>query len=168
MKRDDTAILLVPHVVALQESDALPPKSVPKKGYREQSDRVACGSIYEEFSAKYSDRIFLVRGQYNHNETKYIIGLCDFFVGARMHACIAALSQGIPTVGIAYSRKFQGVFESIGVGDCVADARCCGQEEMLAIMNSAFQRMDQLRTGLSETVARAQSKVLNMFGTTEP
>lgn len=43
----------------------------------------------------------------------YISGL-DFFMGARMHACIAAFSSGVPVIPMAYSRKFEGLFGSIG------------------------------------------------------
>lgn len=40
---------------------------------------------------------------------KGVIGLCEALVGARMHTNIAAMSQGIPTVSIAYSRKAWGI-----------------------------------------------------------
>lgn len=47
---------------------------------------------------------------------EYISGL-DFFVGARMHATIAAFSSGVPVVPMAYSRKFNGLFEdTLGYG----------------------------------------------------
>ena len=36
-----------------------------------------------------------------------------------MHACIAALSHGIPTTAVAYSKKFIGFFDSVGLGDYV-------------------------------------------------
>lgn len=165
MNQEGTAVLLVPHVVSSVEGDSSNRKSVNKKGYREQSDSVACARLYERVAGKYPGRIFLVRDRYNHNETKYIIGLCDFFIGSRMHACIAALSQGIPAVGVAYSGKFHGVFESVGVGDCVADARCCEQQALLEKISSAYRRMDDIRENLSDTLPRAQSQVLNMFGT---
>jgi colanic acid/amylovoran biosynthesis protein len=42
----------------------------------------------------------------------YISGL-DFLVAARMHACIAAYSSGVPVVLVAYSRKFAGLFEGV-------------------------------------------------------
>jgi polysaccharide pyruvyl transferase WcaK-like protein len=169
MKQEGTAVLLVPHVVPMRKPGASHPKSVHvhRKGYREQSDAVVCGALYERVVEKYPGRIFIVRGHYNHNETKYIIGLCDFFIGSRMHACIAALSQGIPAVGIAYSGKFQGVFESVGVGDCVADARQCREDELLEKISSAFQRKGQIRENLRRTVPRAKSEVLDMFKTLE-
>ena len=52
----------------------------------------------------------------------YISGL-DFFAGSRMHACIAAFSSGVPVVPMAYSRKFIGLFGSLGynqVADCAS------------------------------------------------
>ncbi len=73
--------------------------------------------------AEFRDRIYLISKKYNQHEIKGVIGTCDFFVGSRMHACIAALSQGIPTIGVAYSKKFRGVFESMNAGDWVIDAR---------------------------------------------
>lgn len=52
----------------------------------------------------------------------YISGL-DFFTGARMHACIAAFSTGVPVYPLAYSRKFNGLFADTlqynWLGDCV-------------------------------------------------
>lgn len=42
----------------------------------------------------------------------YIAGM-DFFIGARMHATIAALSSGVPIVAFSYSRKFEGLFDSL-------------------------------------------------------
>lgn len=43
----------------------------------------------------------------------HIAGL-DALVAARMHACIAAFSSGVPVVPISYSRKFEGLFGSLG------------------------------------------------------
>src|SRR3546814_17723345 len=40
---------------------------------------------------------------------KGIIGLCEALVGARTHATIASMSQGLPTVSVAYSRKAWGI-----------------------------------------------------------
>lgn len=47
-------------------------------------------------------------------EAKSYISHLEFFTGARMHATIGAISAGVPTVPIAYSRKFSGVFGSLG------------------------------------------------------
>jgi len=57
------------------------------------------------------------------SEAKSFIAGLDFFAGARMHACIAAFSAGVPVVPLAYSRKFAGLFGSLGYErtfDCTA------------------------------------------------
>lgn len=48
---------------------------------------------------------------YDAQEIKGIISKTIFFIGSRMHSCIAALSTSVPTVGLAYSYKFEGTFK---------------------------------------------------------
>ena len=150
MKDERILVLLVPHVLA-------PSRTV-------EDDPNACRQLYDKLIEKYPGRIFLTRGNYNHNNIKYIIGLCDFFIGSRMHACIAALSQSIPAVGIAYSKKFQGVFESVGLGDCVADAYQCGNNsELLSIVEAAFEKRDQTRKHLDRVIPEIKAEILGML-----
>jgi polysaccharide pyruvyl transferase WcaK-like protein len=143
-------VLLIPHVF-------------PSVGYEVESDPNACLKVYERMIQKYPDRIFLTKGRYNHNEIKYIIGLCDFFIGSRMHACIAAISQNIPTVGLAYSKKFEGVFESVGLGDCLADMRNCGEKQTLEKIESVFKRRNQIRSQLERVIPKVKEDILGIF-----
>ncbi len=46
-------------------------------------------------------------------DAKSYIAKMDVFTGARMHATIAAFSASVPVIPFAYSRKFQGLFESL-------------------------------------------------------
>lgn len=46
-------------------------------------------------------------------EAKSFISSMKFFLGSRMHATIGAISAGVPTIPLAYSRKFSGVFGTI-------------------------------------------------------
>jgi polysaccharide pyruvyl transferase WcaK-like protein len=56
-----------------------------------------------------------------------------------MHACIAALSQGVPAAGLAYSRKFAGVFEAVDVADLVFDLAELPGEEVVKGVTRAFE-----------------------------
>ena len=73
----------------------------------------------------------------------YIAGL-DFFAGARMHACIAAFSAGVPVVPMAYSRKFEGLFGALGYSHTV-DCRSSSNEDIEAKMLAAFEDRDRLK-----------------------
>ena len=149
MKHEKVSVLLVPHVFTT-------------KGHVE-NDQDACLAVYEALRDKYEKRVFIVHGKYDQGEIKYIIGMCDFFVGSRMHACIAALSQGIPAVGIAYSKKFTGVFESIGLADCVVDARSCEESEILEKLVSLFKRREQIRKHLMDVMPQVRKDILSIF-----
>lgn len=145
--KKDASVMLVPHVF----------------GTDEESDFMVCQEVYSSLKERYNRRLLFASGDYNESEVKYIISLCDFFIGSRMHACIAALSQNVPTVSIAYSRKFLGVMETIGVEDLVADPRKLEKEEMFKVIGDAFENKARLRGHLEKTVPRVKETVLNLF-----
>ena len=48
------------------------------------------------------------------DEARAIIAGSNVLIGARMHACLNALSNGVPAIAMAYSRKFAPLFDAIG------------------------------------------------------
>jgi colanic acid/amylovoran biosynthesis protein len=50
----------------------------------------------------------------NPVEVKSIISTMDLFIGARMHGTIAAFSSGVACIPMSYSRKFIGLYKSLG------------------------------------------------------
>jgi len=148
LKNTDNHILLVPHTFG-------PPGNI-------NSDPDACRGILANLDSAYKDRVHMVMKEYDQYAIKGIIGLCDFFIGSRMHACIAALSQGIPTVGVAYSRKFAGVFDSIGAADMVADARKLTAEDIINKITTDLENGADLKNRLSNT-EQAKKQLIDTF-----
>ena len=128
-----------------------------------EGDEKACAALCADLKDECDGRLHLADPGFNHREIKYLIGKCDFFLGSRMHACVAALSQEVPAVGLAYSRKFKGVFETIGVEDLVVDLRDHRQHEVLDRVESLFQRRDRFAGLLRETVPPARDAALNLL-----
>ena len=89
LKNTDATIALIPHVV-----------------WETNDDRKVLRQLYEDFGR--NERIVLVE-DHNAPQLKYIISLCDFFVGARTHATIAAYSSCVPTLVVGYSVKARGI-----------------------------------------------------------
>lgn len=58
----------------------------------------------------------------NPIDAKNYISNMDYFTGARMHATIAAFSSGVPVTPYAYSRKFKGLYGTLGY-DKVLEAK---------------------------------------------
>ena len=88
----------------------------------------------------------------------YIAGL-DFFIGARMHACIAALSSGVPVLPMAYSRKFAGLFGTLGyhhIADCKAETA----PEILAKLRVAFENRACLKADAERAAAAGLDRLV--------
>ena len=88
----------------------------------------------------------------------YISGM-DFFCGSRMHACIAAVSSGVPTVPVSYSRKFTGLFESLGYSP-VADCKTESEAQILETIRSGFQQRETLKARAQSARSTADHKLL--------
>ena len=104
-----TSLLLVPHVLATPGN--------------EESDQQAADGLLQALHPESRQRVAVARPPYTASQAKALIGRCAWFAGSRMHATIGALSMGVPTVGLAYSLKFRGVFESAGVAAASIDLR---------------------------------------------
>ncbi|MGA4578918.1 polysaccharide pyruvyl transferase family protein [Limisphaera sp. VF-2] len=141
---------LIPHTYA-------PPESV-------ESDPEACRRVRAALPPALQARVRIVTGEYDCHEIKGVIGLCGLFIGSRMHACLGALSQGIPTVGIAYSRKFAGVFESVGMRDWVIDGRTTGEAEAVARVMELYRQREGVRDRLALEAETARIRLREIFG----
>lgn len=76
-------------------------------------------------------RALVLEGDYSCEELKGAIGACDLFIGARTHATIAAASQGVPTLALAYSAKAYGIMEDVLDRDrCTIDVRDLTSERL--------------------------------------
>lgn len=69
-------------------------------------------AVAEELKRRHPELIVAPKFQ-TPMEAKGYIANMDVFIGSRMHATIGAFSSGIPTIAVAYSRKFQGLYHSL-------------------------------------------------------
>ena len=136
-----------------------------------ECDTIASIRLRESLPSILRNRIKIVANEYEAIELKGIIGMCDFFIGSRMHSCIAALSQGVPCVGIAYSDKFHGIFETVDMGNWIIDARQIN--ELMAVKRTIilYHQRNEVRECLRKNAVKAKFRVhkafKNMFGQTD-
>lgn len=81
------------------------------------------------------------------SEAKSYISALDFLVAGRMHACIAALSSGVPVVPVAYSRKFSGLFGMLGYNWMVPVNGASTDEALAYLHDCITQRSVLSRSG---------------------
>lgn len=95
LARSGVSILLVPHVD-------------PLDGAVENSDSHYMQMILGLLKNA-GDRVKIAPNNLNAAQLKFVISRCRYFIGARTHATIGALSCGVPTVSISYSIKAKGI-----------------------------------------------------------
>ena len=149
IERHGLQVLLIPHVRG--------------KGAAGESDLDSCRRITSRLGKRYDGCLHYLDGEFDQHETKYIIGQCDFFCGSRMHACIAAVSRGVPAVGLAYSRKFAGVMELVEGGAVIADLRTLELEAVIATADAAWRNRNEMRRQLSDRMPAIRQSVLDFF-----
>lgn len=124
---------LIPHVV--------------KTKIKEEDDYMVSKTLCEEYNV---DRLVQAPPFTTPVEAKNYISGMDFFVGARMHATIAAFSSGVPVVPMAYSRKFNGLFIDTLDYDRIADMKEMTDEKILSVISNAYYDRDSLRSVIKD------------------
>jgi len=142
-------VLLIPHNYG-------PPGGV-------NNDSEACEAVFDALVENSEGRLHLLRGEYDQHQVKATIGTCDFFTGARMHACIAGLSQGVPTVGVAYSKKFEGVFDTVGMKEWAVDARSTSQSGLVEKTMEAYRNRARIAAVLGRKSEQVRAEVQDTF-----
>lgn len=94
IERTAMNVVLVSHVDPLGDSPI-------------NSDRLYMKGLLDRLPK--TDRVSLLPKLLNTVQLKAAIGKCRYFIGARTHATVAALSQSVPTGSIAYSVKALGI-----------------------------------------------------------
>lgn len=73
------------------------------------NDRTALAALRDEYGDRLSYSV-----PADLTEVRRLLASANVVVGARMHACLNALSVGTPAVPLAYSRKFKPLLDDIG------------------------------------------------------
>ncbi len=131
---------LIPHVYGEEMPDI-------------ENDYLAC----REIQKKYPDCI--VADMYiNPEEIKSYIAHMQIFIGARMHSTVAAFSTGVVTIPFSYSKKFDGLYGSVGYS-YIIDGR---KENTDSAVNKTVEYIDhseQLKVAQKKSMALINEKL---------
>lgn len=141
----DSQVLLVPHVCGGPSS--------------QEDETRLCKKLLDDYKSIYGNHICYIDQNPDHRQIKSLIGNCDVFIGSRMHACIGAVSQAVPSVCLAYSHKFEGVMRPLGAGARVVDLRSATISEILNIVSEVFNERNQLSMELRSAIPEVKKAV---------
>lgn len=134
-------LLLVPHAFGF--------KSV-------QDDRRALSNLKGHLGGLAEERVVLIEDELDPEILKGILARCGMVVGARMHACMAALSSGVPVLALSYSHKATGIMEYFEVGEWVVDAHTVEASQLTRAMSSLLESRSEIADRVARHAARAR------------
>ena len=119
-----------------------------------EGDDLVCKELHERFPQTILAEVFNTP-----MEVKTYISGMDVLIGARMHATIAAFSTYVATIPFSYSRKFEGLYGSIGY-DYIIHA--CSQTTDEAI-EKTYEYITKQKE-LKENVKQSMEKIVTLQG----
>lgn len=131
----DTTVIFIPHVTG------------PKDEF---DDRIIGEDIYNII--KHKDKVVLIRNDYTPQEMKGIISRCSLFIGARMHACIGALSTGVPTINISYHHKSNDIMTMFGLKKNVLRAQDLDFENLKKTIDETWLSKQEIKLRLASKI----------------
>lgn len=117
-----------------------------------EDDYAICKLIHSE----YKETIIAPRFT-SPMEAKKYMSKCDMFIGSRMHATVGAFSMEIPTIAVAYSRKFQGLYGSLGYKYVIDATQITTQQALEKSMNW-ISDVDSMKEDVKKGFYLAKSK----------
>jgi len=137
-------VVFIPHVIGPGSND----------------DRIVADDILN--LVKNKEKIVNVRNEYSTEEVRGIIGQCDIFIGARMHATISSISMHVPAVAIAYSHKTYGIIgEMLGYKEYVIDIRKgLKYDTLISVIDKVWNNRTKIREELESRIKDIKKRAL--------
>jgi colanic acid/amylovoran biosynthesis protein len=123
----------------------------------QHDDRIAIHEVFRRMIFK--DQVFEIKGEYDPSEFRGVVGVCDLFIGARMHANIAALSMNIPTIAISYSHKTSEIMRQCGQEKYICDINDITFEDMKSKVNDIWNQKEKVKMEINDKVLKMRANL---------
>lgn len=125
---------------------------VNANGIDKEDDYALCLKLSQKYkiclAPKFADPI----------EAKSFIADLDILIGSRMHATIAAFSAEVPTIPVAYSKKFEGLYKSLNYNYYI-DSKKETTDSALEKTIEAIENIENLKIDEKKSLKIANDKL---------
>ena len=148
----DANLILIPHVQELSNAN---------------HDMVLASELQRKLG--WDPRVRVAGGDFSAGEYKAIISRCDLVIAERMHAALAGLSSGRPTLVIGYSIKAEGILTDLLGAEVTKNAALISIQDFLAPgaglarVKAAWEARGTLAAGLAATVPEAKLRAAQAY-----
>lgn len=136
----DAGIIFIPHNISPQSNDLVISQEI-------------CQQVRNK------RRVKLIRGECTVDELKAVIGICQMFIGCRMHPAIAATSMYVPAIGISYSHKWGSLDFVLDREKCMVDITSSDFDQLLSEVCSRIDYVWENREEISQKLRQIMPEV---------
>lgn len=110
-------------------------------------DAICLRPLYEKLKGRLGDDVYYMEGKHTAATLKGMAAQVDGVITGRMHLAIGALGSGVPTAGITYQDKFEGLYQHFGLPDwlLVPTSRIITDGYLIDLMSRFIDEIDSLR-----------------------
>ena len=95
----------------------------------------------------------------NAIELKQYIGGCEFLISSRYHACVSALSQGVPVLTIGWSHKYEELHKEW----CVPDLLVPSIDLTKSSLTNLLQNLNPVKEAIKASRPLIESQIVSMW-----
>ncbi|MCE7700037.1 MAG: polysaccharide pyruvyl transferase family protein [Methanobacterium paludis] len=137
IKEFDAQVTLIPHVVCDFDVN--------------DDDLRYLKQIKSQIDIDVKDHVDLIENDIGFLGTKEILSNCDVVIAARMHCAINAISIGVPTIFLAYSKKAYGMAEYVyGNNKWVIPLKDFKNKDIVELINQINTKPSSFLMGLNK------------------
>lgn len=93
-------------------------------------------------------------------ELKNIIASCKVIVASRYHACVAALSSGVPTLVVGWHYKYEELLHWYGQKEWGIPTGECTSEKLISTFDSFWEKRDESKKIITEKCPKVRKAVI--------
>ena len=140
IERYGFSVILTPHYVSHLEYD----------------DLEICRLILEKMKNKNHAKIVVAGGV---EEFKSLLDQMDMIITSKLHPGVMGVSGHVPTLCIAYDHKQIGLFELLGMEDCIIPIGEASCEKILSKIDHIWRKREKIKASLKTRIPELQESI---------
>jgi polysaccharide pyruvyl transferase WcaK-like protein len=136
------SIIFLPHCIGFGENN---------------DDRLVARDVFNELKDK--NHVLLITNEYSAEELKGLIGICDLFIGERIHSVINALSMHIPSLVLSSaSDQRLRIIEMMGQSEAILTIESLNSENLMNKIENFISHKEDIKKVLRIDIETIKSK----------
>ena len=113
---------------------------------QKRDDFSICLETYDQL--KSTEAVLLLKGLYDAQTLKGIIGRAEIAVASRFHFMVATMSSGVPSIAVTWSHKYKEMMAMVGQADYALGHKDMGAEKLAAKIDALWHNRQTIHADI--------------------